>query len=456
MKNVILVAQDRNVITNNERKRIIERILADGMYKIILLIINSAEKKEDYLVFEGVKQVITTLELEYMESMSGLSYAEITRHRKYQSDIETMAYRMFGDYQMSGYYYYEALSFWIRFFNENKVDVIIHTNPYHGYMYDCCDIVARKRGIKSFHMNPVGYNHTFTVYTDYQIIPVKRSEIKKVEYLLQSGFDKTELAPSVENKCLVRSLLYRIGGNLLEDFATRLVRWNWSPRAYARKRAKIYWSEKFFGYMKLKCVRRYMEAISCTPNFDEKYICYFLHFEPEASIQVSTILPNQLVIIKMLSETLPEGWTLYVKEHPAQFNVNNDTGYYFMFDAPLFKTKKFYQKINSFDNVKIVKQKVPSKELIDNSQGVASILGTVFLESVLKKKPVLVFSDLSPVAHMEDAFYIHSFNECKNAIKRIEEGFQPNYLDANEVIGKYVFKGEHMADNIIDIIKNEC
>ena len=113
MKNVIFVAQDRNVITNDERKKIREKILADGMYKIILLIINPAEKKENYLVFEGVKQIITTLELEYMESMSGLSYAEITRHRKYQSDIETMAYRMFGDYQMSGYYYYEALSFWI-------------------------------------------------------------------------------------------------------------------------------------------------------------------------------------------------------------------------------------------------------------------------------------------------------------------------------------------------------
>ena len=141
-------------------------------------------------------------------------------------------------------------------------------------------------------MNPVGYNHTFTVYTDYQIIPVKRSEIKKVEYLLQSGFDKTELAPSVENKCLVRSLLYRIGGNLLEDFATRLVRWNWSPRAYERKRAKIYWSEKFFGYMKLKCVRRYMEAISCTPNFNKSYVNIFSSLVKRSPKNVEIILYN--------------------------------------------------------------------------------------------------------------------------------------------------------------------
>ena len=323
-------------------------------------------------------------------------------------------------------------------------------------MYDCCDIVAKQRGIKSFHMNPVGYNHTFTVYTDYQMIPVKRNEINKVEYLLQSSYDKTGLAPSAEKKNFARKILYRIGGNLLEDFATRIVRWNWSPRAYERKRAKIYWSEKFWGYMKLKSVRRFMNSMSCVPNFDEKYICYFLHFEPEASIQVSTILPNQLVIIKMLSETLPKGWTLYVKEHPAQFNVNNDTGYYFMFDAPLFKTKKFYQKLNSYDNVKLVKQNISSEALINRSQGVASILGTVFLESVLKKKPVLVFSDLSPIAHMEDAFSIHSYNECYSAMKKIEYGYSPRYADADTVIGKYVFKGENMAENIMDILHDEC
>lgn len=64
MKNVIFVAQDRLDITNTERKRIIETILADGAYQIILLIINPAENKEDYLAYEGVKQVITSLELE--------------------------------------------------------------------------------------------------------------------------------------------------------------------------------------------------------------------------------------------------------------------------------------------------------------------------------------------------------------------------------------------------------
>lgn len=452
MKNVILVAQDRFDISKEERKRIINSIVEDGDCQIILLIINPGEKKEEYLSIDGVKEVITSLELEYMESMKGLSYKEIDQYRAFQTDIKTMAYRMFGDYQLSNYYFYESICFWIRFFETNKVDIIIHTKAYHGYMFDCCDVVAKRYGVKSYHMTPIGYNDTFTLYTYRQIIPVYEGRIDNIAYLLQSSYDKKKVQPSPEVKGRFRKMLYCLGGNLLEDFVTRLFDWNWKPRAYERKRAKIYWSEKFFGYLKIRSTKRYVESISCKPNFNEKYICYFLHFEPEAAIQVSTELANQLVIIKMLSETLPEGWKLYVKEHPVQFDVNHDVGYYFMFDVPLFKTKKFYKKIISIPNVKLIRNEVTSESLIDNSQAVASILGTVFFESVLKNKPVLVFSRLNPIAYLKDAFYINSFSECERAMKKIKDGFSPNYDDADEMVGKYVFKGKYMAENIMGLL----
>lgn len=454
MKNIIFVAQDRADISRDERKNIIKSMVEGGDYQILLLIINAGEDKEEYLSINGVKQVITSLELEYMESMEGLSYEEIDRYRELQSDIETNAYRMFGDYQLSKYYYYEALSFWIRYFDKNVVDMVIHTKAYHGYMFDCCDIVAKRYGIKSYHMTPIGYNNTFTIYTYRQIIPVFDGRIDNIQYLLQSNYDKKMVQPTQEKKSYFRRLLYGFGGNLLEDYVMRLISWNWKPRSYARKRAKIYWSEKFFGYIKVKLTQKYVDSISCKPNFKEKYICYFLHFEPEAAIQVSTELANQLVIIKMLSETLPAGWKLYVKEHPVQFDVNHDVGYYFMFDVPLFKTKKFYKKIISIPNVKLIGNEVESERLIDNARAVSSILGTVFFESVLKNKPVLVFSRLNPIAYLKDAFYINSFSECERAMKKIKDGFSPNYDDADEMVGKYVFKGKYMAENIMGLLNS--
>ena len=204
MKNIIFVAQDRADISRDERKNIIKSMVEGGDYQILLLIINAGEDKEEYLSINGVKQVITSLELEYMESMEGLSYEEIDRYRELQSDIETNAYRMFGDYQLSKYYYYEALSFWIRYFDKNVVDMVIHTKAYHGYMFDCCDIVAKRYGIKSYHMTPIGYNNTFTIYTYRQIIPVFDGRIDNIQYLLQSNYDKKMVQPTQEKKSYFR------------------------------------------------------------------------------------------------------------------------------------------------------------------------------------------------------------------------------------------------------------
>ena len=158
----------------------------------------------------------------------------------------------------------------------------------------------------------------------------------------------------------------------------------------------------------------------------------------------------------MLSENLPDGWFIYVKEHPAQFDINNDTGYYHMWDGQFFKTKMFYRKLASIPHVKIVPTETPSDELVDHAQAVASITGTVLLESVLKKKPVLVFSELTPVAFIKDAFFIQSFDDCKRAMEKIAAGFQLEYADADAMVQKYSFQGEYVAENIVALLHQEC
>ena len=460
MKNIVLVTQDRDGkdYTEQERMMIIKTILSDSAYQIVLLVVHADADKEKYSSLAGVKRVITSLELEYMDSMEGLDYDTILNCRDMQMNIESGFYRLYADYQLDKFSYYAALSFWNQFFKKNKVDIVIHTKMYHGYAYDCCDLVAKKYKVPYFHIVWIGYNRTFGVYTTdgfsprFKLIPIFDNNCLNVQYLLESNFDKTGLRPSIEKKNLFRKLLYRIGGNLLEDFVMRLMTWNWKPRSLDRKRKKIYWSDKFIGWLSLKNTAKYVRKISCKPDYSSKYICYFMHFEPEASIQNCTILESQLVIIKMLSDALPEGWELYVKEHPAQFNVNNDDGYSYMWNVQFFKTKGFYQRIASMHGVKFINSEISSGELLKHSQAVASILGTVLLESVLQKKPVIVFSELYPVAFMRDALTIHSYDDCKNAIKKIAEGYQPEYMDADEVISKYVFKGEYVAGNILKLL----
>ena len=456
MKNVVLVTQDRKDITDEQRKKIVQAILKDGKYQIILMVVNKYANKEEYSCYDGVKKVIDSYELEFFESMEGIDYKDVAEHKNWQLDIENSAYRFYGDYNLGKYYYYSAFSFWNSFFSIYKPDIIIHTKAYHGFAYDCCDILAKKYGAKSVHFFPNGYNNTFGIYVHKRIVPVFCGNVESLEYFLESSYDKTKLPPSVEKKNFCQRLLYKFGGNLLEDFATRLVKWNWKSRSIDRKRKEVFWSDKFIGYMKLMSIKRYMESLSCVPDFKAKYIVYFLHVEPEASIQINTILESQLVAIKMLSEVLPKGWLLYVKEHPAQYDVNNDPGYYHMIDMCRFKTKDFYYKLTSMENVKLVKMETKSQCLIEYSQAVSSILGTVFFEAVQKNKPVIMFSDQNPIAYAKDAFVVDSFESLKSFIDNIKSGIQLEYSDVNAIISKYVFKGEYLAENIVELLNKEC
>ena len=461
MKNIILISQDRVDYTPEERLRLVEQILNDGGYQIVLLVVHPTTRKQEYLALDGVQRVIDSLELEYMESMKGIDFDTIASCRDLQINIESAYYRLYSDYQLDRYTYYAALSFWNQFFQENHVDFVLQMKPFHGYAYDCCDLIARKNHIKSIHVNWMGYNKSFGFYAAqtmnrFKPLPVFSHRCPNIAYLLHADYDKTKNPPTSIKKSPFRRLMYRMGGNLLEDFMRRLLRNNWAPQNLDRKRRKIYWSEKFFGYWKQKRVQRYLQSLFQQPDHEEKYVCYFLHVEPEATIQNSTVIDSQLVVLKMLSEALPEGWLIYVKEHPAQFDINNDTGYYHMWDGQFFKTKLFYKKLASIPHVKIIPTEVPSGEIVDHAQAVASITGTVLLESVLKKKPVLVFSELTPVTFMEDSFFIQSYDDCKQVMEKIAAGFQPEYSDADAMVQTYSFQGEYVAENVVELLHQEC
>ena len=461
MKNIVLICQDRTDYTLEERFHLIKSIVKDGGYKIILLVVHPTMNKENFLAFQGVERVIDSLELEYLESMGGIDFETVTDCRDMQMNIEGAYHRLYSDYQLNKYTYYAALSFWNQFFKENRVDFVLEAKPFHGYAYDCCDLIARKHHVKFFHVDWIAYNRSFGFYTAekanrFRLFPVFLHPCKNISYLLDSSYDKTKNPPTKARKTWFRRVMYHIGGNLLEDFVVRLLHNNWEPRNLDRKRRKIYWSDKFFGYWRQRQTKKYLKSLFTRPNHGDKYICYLLHVEPEASIQNSTVIDSQLVVIKMLSDTLPDGWCIYVKEHPAQYDINNDVGYYHMWDGQFFKTKLFYKKLASIPHVKIVPTEVPSGDLVDHAQAVASITGTVLLESVLKKKPVLVFSELTPVTFMEDSFFIQSYDDCKQAMEKIAAGFQPEYSDADAMVQTYSFRGEYVAENVVALLHQEC
>ena len=126
---------------------------------------------------------------------------------------------------------------------------------------------------------------------------------------------------------------------------------------------------------------------------------------------------DQLIIIKMLDDLLPDDYTLYVKEHPKQEISNRYIGFY----SDILKTSC---------KTTFVNEDTPSSELISHCKAVVTITGTAGWEALFKLKPVLLFGH-NFYEYSQGVFQISNEKDCKLAINDI---CKKNYsFDADSV-----------------------
>ncbi|WP_051521751.1 hypothetical protein [Campylobacter cuniculorum] len=199
----------------------------------------------------------------------------------------------------------------------------------------------------------------------------------------------------------------------------------------------------------IKKLKKLYDYLSVKPNFneDKKIIYYSLHMEPEASIIPRAVLNSQLFIIKMLSHALPKDYVIYVKEHPDQFFIyENNKG--FLCNINHYRDLSFYWQLKQIPNVKIIDINTSSLQLVKNSKAVSTIAGTVLLEAVLLKKPILIFGkNLSVLELLKESFTICSQNEVNFALEKIKQGFNPEYKDLNQILDEYCFTKSDLTQN---------
>ena len=192
-------------------------------------------------------------------------------------------------------------------------------------------------------------------------------------------------------------------------------------------------------------LRRYYQKHSISeisPN--DHVVLYFLHLEPEASIMNRTVYNSQIYNLKMLAKSLPSGWKLYVKEHPASFNVNLVSGATIMRTMERYRSIKYYQELLRIPNLYLLDWKYPSTLLVSEKstsvKAVATINGTVSLECLRSKKPVILFDDASCCYEgIADIFRIHSYDDLQDAMDVLYScEFTPKYSNFEEILGKYL------------------
>ena len=138
---------------------------------------------------------------------------------------------------------------------------------------------------------------------------------------------------------------------------------------------------------------------------NKKPLIYFpLQIEPERSLLIQAPnYTNQIEVITNIVKSLPAGYELYVKEHPA--NVFRQ-----------WRSVDDYKKIMKLPNVKLIHPSVKSEDLIIKSSLVITISSTSGLEAAFHNKPSIIFADLD-YSILPSVHKIKDIDELPYAIK---------------------------------------
>lgn len=192
----------------------------------------------------------------------------------------------------------------------------------------------------------------------------------------------------------------------------------------------------FFPFY-LRGLKSFYDKLCVATNESDKYIFIPLHFEPESTISPTDGINSlQLYNIRILSSVLPEGWKVYVKEHPTQFKEKAYNLDSYTKSLPQYKNKRFYEYIFNIKNVHLIRTEVSQKALIEDSQIVASNSGSVFMEASSCNKPCLAFGKNAFASMFSNVWTVSDVDNCKKAIKEIisVSEINSNYM---EVLSKY-------------------
>ena len=361
----------------------------------------------------------------------------IERMYKTESVALTMMNKKFNDICVDErrHIYYEMLRYWQGVLDKYKPDAIIFpTVPHTVYNYIIYEI-AKLRNIKTIMFAETG----LLDFHVYQVVCVEYEDwmegSKKLRERIRQNNGKNF---SIEDLSEDLRGLYLKRINPDED----MTRHFWASRkkehsgmSYAIKKLKnVYASVKdgsilkklphFISKLRSNLKKEY-EKLQSAPDLDKKFIYAPLNYQPERTTSPDgDMFADQILMVEMLSAVLPEGFTIYVKEHPSQWWMRSRINY------SCIRYKGYYERLARIKNVKLIPVGTHSLSLINKSVAVATVTGSAGWEAIFISKPVLVFG-YPWYRDCHGVFMVKDADSCKEALDAIARGYQ---VDQQKVI----------------------
>ncbi|OGY48669.1 MAG: hypothetical protein A3D39_05395 [Candidatus Buchananbacteria bacterium RIFCSPHIGHO2_02_FULL_39_17] len=162
----------------------------------------------------------------------------------------------------------------------------------------------------------------------------------------------------------------------------------------------------------------------------QKFVYFPLQFQPEASIDVvAPYFSNQIETARLLAMSLPDDYTLVVKEHPTMVGL---------------RPPSYLEKIARTVNVKLIDYRIPSQEVLTKADLIISPNSTTLFEAAFLKKPAIQLGDLGTTLLLPNVFKHTDLTTITGKIKELlildlnNQGYErklENYVSAAYDVG---------------------
>ena len=172
-----------------------------------------------------------------------------------------------------------------------------------------------------------------------------------------------------------------------------------------------------------KLLQKYYQKYAINLENNKNFFYFPAPYQPEASTTISVgIYENLLQVLSMISESMPDNYQIFYKEHPSIFEPTQK--------GALSRTFDFYDKLLKLPKVKLISHKANTYKLIKKSKGVIGISGSTLWYSFVKLKPTIIIGN-HWLSGSKSIFTVNTHNELTRAINKIIKGYKINKDDVS-------------------------
>ncbi|MDO8552934.1 MAG: hypothetical protein Q7S01_05460 [bacterium] len=355
------------------------------------------------------------------------SAEDIAEYAETECEFITMADKWYPDWSVNRRkdLYYDMLRYWGGVLDKFRPDCIILLGVPHEMFTFVLYRIAKHRGIRTIILdNTVLDTDRYVLIDDYTVGNTTLAKARESDRLVTID----DLSPDMRDYYLRRSQSENPLPPYMQEFKKDHTLWQ-SVRRFIRVSIAFVKDGTIVERGVLKLLKMFKSSLKDEHHSNERladfgkpYVYFPLQYQPELTTSpLGGVYVDQLLAIKTVAAALPEGWELYVKEHPAQIGVHGGN------TTPARYTG-FYKSIAEIPHTRLVPVATNTFKLMDNAQTTSALTGTAAWESVLRGKPAVVFG-YPWFMNAPGIIRVGSAEDCRKTYEKIAHGFKPQEAD---------------------------